>query len=233
MGVALEEALSSIRMAIALSIPDIIAILIAGVIASMIAGIYTGLSAMGMVFVAFYAALMMATSLWPSLILALSYLPTIMLILRGFKSLSTLVNSRMGYVGAIVITTAYSLWLLNSIIVTLTNPTLKPIFSLPSILSRLGGTGIVAVIPLYVPLPAMAAAVLGIIGLVLCSITLIKVGEEVGHEVESKASIAMLFLGIFTVPIPPLSLVLILAGLWFTMHWLRVPIIKGAASSDT
>lgn len=218
----LNDALHSIRAAIILTIPDLLAIIAASILISALTGVYVGAGSVTFISAMLYAALLLATGLWPSLIISLTYAPVMMLIYRGFKDLDKLVGLRLGRAGSLVTLAAYLMWVLNSIIVTVTQPVYKPITSLLSSISYVRLGSVFVLIPIYVSIIMAAAMIIGAVGILMCSYSLIKVGRLIGREGIIKGAAVTLTVSIAAGIMPIVAVPLLLIGLYLMLSGLRV-----------
>ncbi|MFP3238526.1 MAG: hypothetical protein RXQ00_04905 [Caldivirga sp.] len=222
----LNELLYPIRAAITLTIPDLLAIIAASVVLSMLTSIYAGVSSVDFTAMIAYAAILISTDLWPSLIISLTYVPVVILLYRGFRDLNAAIGLRWGRVGSFIIIAAYILWVLNSIIVTVTQPSFKPIGILARLSSMIASSvkpgSVLVVTPIYVSIIMAVAMLLGVVGILMCLYSLIKVGDLTGKRSTIKKAAVIVTISIALGVIPILGVVLLLIGLYLVLNGLKV-----------
>ncbi|MFP3302760.1 MAG: hypothetical protein RXO25_02875 [Caldivirga sp.] len=222
----LNELLYPIRAAITLTIPDLLAIIAASVVLSMLTSIYAGVSSVDFTAMIAYAAILISTDLWPSLIISLTYVPVVILLYRGFRDLNAAIGLRWGRVGSFIIIAAYILWVLNSIIVTVTQPSFKPIDTLARLSSMIASSvkpgSVLVVTPIYVSIIMAVAMLLGVVGILMCLYSLIKVGDLTGKRSTIKKAAVIVTISIALGVIPILGVVLLLIGLYLVLNGLKV-----------
>jgi hypothetical protein len=222
----LNELLYPIRAAITLTIPDLLAIIAASVVLSMLTSIYVGVSSVDFTAMIAYATILISTDLWPSLIISLTYVPVVILLYRGFRDLNTAIGLRWGRVGSFIIIAAYILWVLNSIIVTVTQPSFKPIDTLARLSSMIASSvkpgSVLVVTPIYVSIIMAVAMLLGVVGILMCLYSLIKVGDLTGKRSTIKKAAVIVTISIALGVIPILGVVLLLIGLYLVLNGLKV-----------
>ncbi|MFP3257821.1 MAG: hypothetical protein RXQ57_00085 [Caldivirga sp.] len=222
----LNELLYPIRAAITLTIPDLLAIIAASVVLSMLTSIYAGVSSVDFTAMIAYAAILISTDLWPSLIISLTYVPVVILLYRGFRDLNAAIGLRWGRVGSFIIIAAYILWVLNSIIVTVTQPSFKPIDTLARLSSMIASSvkpgSVLVVTPIYVSIIMAIAMLLGVAGILMCLYSLIKVGDLTGKRSTIKKAAVIVTISIALGVIPILGVVLLLIGLYLVLNGLKV-----------
>ncbi|MFP3156900.1 MAG: hypothetical protein RXQ97_01655 [Caldivirga sp.] len=222
----LNELLYPIRAAITLTIPDLLAIIAASVVLSMLTSIYAGVSSVDFTAMIAYAAILISTDLWPSLIISLTYVPVVILLYRGFRDLNAAIGLRWGRVGSFIIIAAYILWVLNSIIVTVTQPSFKPIDTLARLSSMIASSvkpgSVLVVTPIYVSIIMAIAMLLGVVGILMCLYSLIKVGDLTGKRSTIKKAAVIVTISIALGVIPILGVVLLLIGLYLVLNGLKV-----------
>jgi len=222
----LNELLYPIRAAITLTIPDLLAIIAASVVLSMLTSIYAGVSSVDFTAMIAYAAILISTDLWPSLIISLTYVPVVILLYRGFRDLNAAIGLRWGRVGSFIIIAAYILWVLNSIIVTVTQPSFKPIDILARLSSMIASSvkpgSVLVVTPIYVSIIMAVAMLLGVVGILMCLYSLIKVGDLTGKRSTIKKAAVIVTISIALGVIPILGVVLLLIGLYLVLNGLKV-----------
>jgi len=221
----LNELLYPIRAAVTLAIPDLLAIIAASVVLGMLTSIYVGVSSVDFMAMIAYAAILISTDLWPSLIISLTYVPVVILLYRGFRDLNAVIGLRWGRVGSLIIIVAYLLWVLNSIIVTVTQLSFKPIdilARLSSIISSVKLGSVLVVTPIYVSIIMAIAMLLGVVGILMCLYSLIKVGDLTGKRSTIKKAAVIVTTSIALGVIPILGVVLLLIGLYLVLNGLKV-----------
>ena len=220
----LDKILYSIRVAITLTIPDLLAIISASVVLGLLTGIYAETGSIDFITMVIYAAFILATSLWPSLIIALTYTPVILLIYRGFSELDAVVKLKWGRIGSLILIAAYLLWVLNSILVTVTQPTFQPIASIASLTSRIPKGSFLVIMPVYVSIIMAAAMVAGVVGILMCSYSLIKVGKLIGSAKTVRNASIIITISIVVGIMPIVGVVLLIIGLYLMLRGLKVTI---------
>ncbi|ABW01746.1 hypothetical protein [Caldivirga maquilingensis] len=220
----LDKILYSIRVAITLTIPDLLAIISASVVLGLLTGIYAKAGSIDFITMVIYAAFMLATSLWPSLIIALTYTPVILLIYRGFSELDAAVKLKWGRIGSLILTAAYLLWVLNSILVTVTQPIFQPIASIESLINRIPRGSFLVIMPVYVSVIMAAAMVAGVVGVLMCSYSLIKVGRLIGSAKTVRNASIIITISIVVGIMPMVGVILLIIGLYLMLRGLKVMI---------
>jgi len=220
----LDKMLYSIRVAITLTIPDLLAVISASVVLGLLTGIYAKAGSVDFITMVIYAAFLLATSMWPSLIIALTYTPVILLIYRGFSELDAAINLKWGRIGSLILVAAYILWVLNSILVTATQPIFQPIVSISSLINRIPTGSFIAIMPVYVSIIMAMAMVAGVVGILMCSFSLIKVGKLIGSAKTVRNASIIIAISIALGIIPIVGIVLLLIGLSLMLRGLKVMI---------
>jgi len=160
------------------------------------------------------------------LIISLTYVPVVILLYRGFRDLNAAIGLRWGRVGSFIIIAAYILWVLNSIIVTVTQPSFKPIDTLARLSSMIASSvkpgSVLVVTPIYVSIIMAVAMLLGVVGILMCLYSLIKVGDLTGKRSTIKKAAVIVTISIALGVIPILGVVLLLIGLYLVLNGLKV-----------
>ena len=220
----LDKILYSIRVAITLTIPDLLAIISASVVLGLLTGIYARAGSIDFITMAIYAAFLLATNLWPSLIIALTYAPVILLVYRGFNELDAAIRLKWGKIGSLILVASYILWVLNSILVTVTQPTFQPIASLASFINRIPRGSFLVVMPVYVSVIMAAAMIAGVVGILMCSYSLIKVGRLIGNDRIIRNASIIITVSIAVGVMPIAGIILLIIGLYLMLRGLKVMI---------